>query len=122
MVRQSKDIDHIDKHIGEKIYTLRLARGLSREQLSTQIGVSQQQCQKYELGSNRISAGRLALVAQALDYPIDYFYAGLDKDTASVNTYHQRMCIELSRNFMNIKKPVHQEAVNILAKILASEV
>ena len=104
MARKNNDINHIDTHIGQKIYSLRLAMGMSRQELGDQIGVTHQQCQKYEKGTNRVSAGRLALIAKVLNKPIDYFYADINKDVESVITHHQRMCIELSRNFMKIKQ------------------
>ena len=121
MARKNNDINHIDTHIGQKIYSLRLAMGMSRQELGDQIGVTHQQCQKYEKGTNRVSAGRLALIAKALNKPIDYFYADINKDVESVITHHQRMCIELSRNFMKIKNSIYQDAVNTLVKTLAND-
>jgi len=122
MARKNNDINHIDTHIGQKIYSLRLAMGMSRQELGDQIGVTHQQCQKYEKGTNRVSAGRLALIAKALNKPIDYFYADINKDVESVITHHQRMCIELSRNFMKIKNSIYQDAVNTLVKTLANDI
>jgi transcriptional regulator with XRE-family HTH domain len=121
MARKNNDINHIDTHIGQKIYSLRLAMGMSRQELGDQIGVTHQQCQKYEKGTNRVSAGRLALIAKVLNKPIDYFYSDITKDVESVITHHQRMCIELSRNFMKIKNSIYQDAVNTLVKTLAND-
>jgi transcriptional regulator with XRE-family HTH domain len=121
MVRKNDDIKHIDTHIGQKIYSLRLAMGMSRQELGDRIGVTHQQCQKYEKGTNRVSAGRLVLIAKVLNKPIDYFYSDIDKEVESVTTHHQRMCIEISRNFMKIKSSMHQDAVNTLVKTLADE-
>ncbi|NDE18860.1 MAG: XRE family transcriptional regulator [Alphaproteobacteria bacterium] len=67
MVRKTSQLNAIDKFIGYKIYSLRLEKGLSRQQLSKVIGITHQQLQKYENGSNRISASKLALIAKALD-------------------------------------------------------
>ena len=121
MARKNNDINHIDTHIGQKIYSLRLAMGMSRQELGDQIGVTHQQCQKYEKGTNRVSAGRQALIAKVLNKPIDYFYTDINKDVESVITHHQRMCIELSRNFMKIKNSIYQDAVNTLVKTLAND-
>jgi transcriptional regulator with XRE-family HTH domain len=121
MARKNNDMNHIDTHIGQKIYSLRLAMGMSRQELGDQIGVTHQQCQKYEKGTNRVSAGRLALIAKVLNKPIDYFYSDINKDVESVITHHQRMCIELSRNFMKIKNSIYQDAVNTLVKTLAND-
>ena len=64
MARKVAEIDWIDKQIGAKIQELRLASGLSRQQLGDLIAVTHQQLQKYEKGTNRVSAGRLAVIAR----------------------------------------------------------
>lgn len=122
MARKNDYIEEIDKFIGGKIYSLRLAKGLSRQQLSKVIGVTHQQLQKYEKGRNRISVGRLVLISKALDKNISYFYEGIEAGNyEQVVTHHQRMCIEVSRNFMKIENTEHQNAVNTLVKSLARE-
>lgn len=119
MARKNDYIEKIDKHIGQKIYSLRLAQGLSRIQLAEVIGVTHQQLQKYEKGSNRISVGRLVLIAKALAKEVSYFYEDLDSEKQELMvTQHQRMCIEVSRNFMKIQNSEYQNAVNTLVKSL----
>lgn len=120
MARKNDYIVEVDKYIGGRIYSLRLAQGLSRQQLSKIIGVTHQQLQKYEKGTNRISVGRLVLIAKALSKDTSYFYEGLEAaDSEPVATQHQRMCIEVSRNFMKIENSEHQTAVNTLIKLLS---
>ena len=120
MARRNDYIRKIDQIIGERIYSLRLAKGLSRQQLADVIEVTHQQLQKYERGTNRMSVGRLALIAKALGKSIDYFYSGLDSEQEiPMATQHQRMCIEVSRNFMKIRDAQHQTAINTLIKSLA---
>ena len=63
-----------DVAIGEKLRALRLDRGLSQSDLGARVGVTFQQLQKYEKGVNRVSAGRLARIAAALNVPIMAFY------------------------------------------------
>ena len=110
----------VDRYVGERIYSLRLAYGLFRAQLSKSIGVTHQQVEKYEKGRNRIYASRLLIIAKALSKDISYFVAGLESnDNEPLVTQHQRMCIEVSRNFMRIENPDHQAAVNTLIKSLA---
>lgn len=122
MARQHSFIDKIDKYIGNKIQTLRLAKGISRQELANTIGVTHQQLQKYETGVNRVSAGRLLLIANALDKPTNYFYLGLEEGEEEFDiTPHQRMCIEVSRNFMKLNNKAHQLAVNTLIKSLIKE-
>jgi transcriptional regulator with XRE-family HTH domain len=52
---------------------------MSQESLGERLGVSFQQVQKYERGSNRVSASRLFFLADALDVPVSYFFEGLDE-------------------------------------------
>ena len=119
MGRTNNQLDNIDKSIGNKIYSLRLAKGLSRQQLSKVIGVTHQQLQKYEKGSNRVSASKLALIAKALDRQIPYFYEGFEAaDNIALETENQRLCIEVARNFRRIANREHQDAINTLVKSL----
>ncbi len=116
------DIEEVDAFIGNKIYSLRLASGLSRQQLAEMIGVTHQQLHKYEKGNNRISVGRLFLIAKALGVEISYLYDGFDQSKVRPTfTQHQRLCLELSRNFMLIKNAQHQNAVSSLVKSLVKE-
>lgn len=73
MTTSNKTTTDIDKLAGEKIHELRLAMGLSREQLAGKIDVTHQQLYKYEKGDNRITLGRMVLIAKALKRPISYF-------------------------------------------------
>jgi transcriptional regulator with XRE-family HTH domain len=74
----------IDVHIGIKIRARRQELGLSQTALGKEVGVSFQQIQKYENGSNRIGASRLALLAKVLQVPIDYFFPRDDGEPASI--------------------------------------
>ncbi|MBI1340674.1 helix-turn-helix domain-containing protein [bacterium] len=69
----------IDKHVGRRLRWRRRELHLSQEKLAEMLGVTFQQIQKYERGANRISAGRLFELAQALDASIAYFYEGADE-------------------------------------------
>jgi transcriptional regulator with XRE-family HTH domain len=65
-----------DVELGRKIRALRLQRGLSQTSLADGIGLTFQQVQKYEKGTNRVSAGRLQKIAEMLDMPVTFFYGG----------------------------------------------
>jgi transcriptional regulator with XRE-family HTH domain len=71
--------DPRDAEIARRVRALRLRRGLSQSELGSALGVTFQQVQKYEKGTNRISAGRLYRIAEALDAPIPFFFAGYDE-------------------------------------------
>jgi len=69
----------IDAHVGRRIHSRRLEAGVPLPVLSEAAGVACQQMQKYELGRNRISAGRLFAVSRALGVPVGYFFEGLEQ-------------------------------------------
>ena len=69
----------VDTHVGRRVRLRRLELGMSQERLGELLGLSFQQVQKYERGTNRIGAGRLYEVARILGVGIDYFYVGVDK-------------------------------------------
>jgi transcriptional regulator with XRE-family HTH domain len=71
-------IGEVDKSVGQRIRERRVELGLTQQNLSGITGVSYQQIQKYERGSNRISAGMLWTLCDALKVAPDYFYEQLD--------------------------------------------
>ncbi len=68
--------DSVDVDVGERIKRHRLAAGLSQTRLAEGIGVTFQQVQKYEKGSNRVGAGRLTRIANVLQIPVMALYEG----------------------------------------------
>lgn len=73
----ARKADVIDKHVGKRIKERRRELDISQQEIGEILGVSYQQLQKYESGHNRISAGRLFLLAYLLKVDITYFYQGL---------------------------------------------
>lgn len=71
----------VDVSVGRAVRAERKARGYSQERLATAIGVSFQQLQKYERGSNRISASKLADIAKTLEVPVASFFSDLNAET-----------------------------------------
>jgi transcriptional regulator with XRE-family HTH domain len=70
MRRATKKLFDEDRYVGDRIRVMRLARKISQSTLAEAIGVTFQQVQKYELGVNRLSIGRLIRVAHVLQVPI----------------------------------------------------
>ena len=66
----------MDVRVGERVRLHREQLGISRGVLASRLGVSFQQLQKYEKGTNRISAGRLYAIAEILGVSIQQFFAG----------------------------------------------
>ena len=71
--RRRSDVDH---HVGRRIRQRRNALVMSQNKLGNVLGISFQQIQKYEVGTNRIAAGRLWNIAVALDVEVAYFFPG----------------------------------------------
>ncbi|WP_375657076.1 helix-turn-helix domain-containing protein [Bartonella sp. CM120XJJH] len=116
---QTKNPHFNDISIGKKIRHRRISMGLSQKELGNHLGVSFQQIQKYEKGSNRVSAGCLLEIAKKLDVPVNFFYADLatkenlsTKENAShhdQDTYSEKEHA-LLKNFRELQ-PKKQKAV-----------
>ena len=70
--------DEIDIQVGKTIREFRRQRGLTQTQLGESIGVSFQQVQKYENGTNRVVASRLWRMSKVLDKKIHMFFKDID--------------------------------------------
>lgn len=68
-----------DVHVGRRVREARVAKGMSQTDLGNSLGVSFQQVQKYEKGTNRIGASRLLQTSKSLSVPVEYFFDGLDE-------------------------------------------
>ena len=109
----------VDRHVGARMRERRIMLGLTQHQMAELIGVTYQQAQKYEKGINRVAAGRLYHIAQALGVEVGYFFEGLGRDNAIKATPQQRMLLELARNVISIPERKHKDAVCSLARALA---
>src|SRR5215213_5656213 len=72
----TKAPSNVDRHVGSRVRMRRLLIGMSQESLGEALGVTFQQVQKYEKGTNRIGASRVHLIASVLGVPIEFFYEG----------------------------------------------
>lgn len=68
--------DPTDVHVGSRVRMRRMMLGISQEKLGIPMGVTFQQVQKYEKGTNRISASRLQQIAHVLSVPVSFFFEG----------------------------------------------
>ncbi len=71
-----KRFGDVDDHVGKRIRERRRMVGMTQAKLAEPLGISYQQIQKYELGTNRVSAGRLYVLSEILGVTIDYFFEG----------------------------------------------
>ena len=76
-ITMSTKIPHpVDKHVGSRVRMRRLMLDMSQEKLGNELGITFQQVQKYEKGTNRISAGRLQAMSHILQVPVPFFFEG----------------------------------------------
>lgn len=84
MPRRSKNAEvaaletSIENHVASRIRLRRGLLGMSQSDLARTLGITFQQVQKYERGSNRVSVGKLYRLAEILDVPLTFFFDGLD--------------------------------------------
>ena len=119
----------VDTHIGQRIRARRTLLGLSQTDLAHAAGISFQQVQKYENGTNRVGASRLQQFSEALGVPPSYFFEGAPtigkkqpapqegelSEGAIVSFLGTREGAALVRAFMAIKpKTIRQNAIAFL--------
>jgi transcriptional regulator with XRE-family HTH domain len=78
----------MDEHVGRRMRERRRELNMSQQELAKEIGVAFQQVQKYENGTNRISAVRLFVLSHVLNVPVSYFFEGLKKPNRKVMDSH----------------------------------
>jgi transcriptional regulator with XRE-family HTH domain len=93
----------IDAWVGNRVRTLRAARGISQTRLGKTIGVSFQQVQKYERGVNRISVSALVRIAQTLDVSIGAVLDGIEVELAEGRAPPDDETLRLARDIQLIR-------------------
>jgi len=122
--RRPRNSRHVDEYVGERIRERRTALGLTQEHLASALDISYQQIQKYETGSNRISAGRLYEISLRLGVDVGYFFSDLnpaERDGPMPHGGRNRTTIDLVRNYTDINDPSVRAAVSTLVKSLAGK-
>ncbi|CAM3312759.1 helix-turn-helix domain-containing protein [Asticcacaulis taihuensis] len=123
----------VDLHVGARVRMRRKFLGMSQEGLAETIALTFQQVQKYERGSNRISASKLWEIAKALKAPVAYFFEGYGENEAvegfseseSEQFVHGFLMttegIELAEAFPRIKNAKHRRRILELVRSLAED-
>ena len=117
----------IDKYLGDRLRARRIMMKMSQDDLGKSLGVTFQQIQKYEKGTNRMSAALMVPLAKILDVDIGYFYDEIPNTkrngeietpalTELALTLHGRRLIDA---FLNLKNDMLRGAVADLADVLA---
>lgn len=73
----------VDMHVGKRMRQRRSLLGMSQTALAVAVGITFQQIQKYERGSNRMGSSRLYEIARVLDVPLSYFFDEMPSDALS---------------------------------------
>ena len=118
----------IDKHVGSRVRMRRMMLGMSQSTLADGLDLTVQQVQKYEKGTNRISASRLQHISQILQLPVTFFFEGTpgqskEKDDAPSLAYvtdflATRNGLALTKAFMKIKDAkLRRNIVNLIEEI-----
>ncbi len=117
-----------DVEIGRKIRALRLERGLSQSGLADGIGLTFQQVQKYEKGTNRVSAGRLQKIADMLNTPVMFFFGGMGAHAKKRETRSNGLAfiqtkgaMRLMRAYSEISSRTTKYALVVLAESLKNK-
>ncbi len=95
MKKDNRGVVDADRNVGTRIRERRITLGLTQQQLAELVGVTYQQVHKIEKGINRVSAGRLAHIAEALGAPVGLFFDEDDSsdDMGSEGGEHERQRI-----------------------------
>ncbi|MCY1740870.1 helix-turn-helix domain-containing protein [Ensifer sp. SL37] len=129
MAARKKSANSIDAHIGRRIRNQRLWQGMTQGDLGDAIGVTFQQVQKYEKGSNRVGASRLDQIAKALSVEPWFFFDEIDAQKGpephSENEILDFLAsidgISLNRSFVLIKNSDIRQKVVDLVELLAEK-
>jgi transcriptional regulator with XRE-family HTH domain len=127
-------VNIVDVYIGAKLRMRRVILGMSQSKLGELLGVTFQQVQKYEKGTNRISANRLRQASEALRVSIDYFYEGAPAPTAVAGGFAEPTAsfdvsflsttegLQLNRAFARIEDPkVRRKIVDLVVSLAPPE-
>lgn len=79
----------IDIHVGSRIRLRRVLVGMSQEKLGEQLGITFQQVQKYEKGTNRVGSSRLYRISQILGVPVSFFFEDIPGQAAGDSGFQE---------------------------------
>jgi len=135
MIENKKKPNPIDIHVGSRIRLRRTMLGMSQEKLGEALGITFQQIQKYEKGTNRVGASRLQNISTILNVPVSFFFEDAPGDPSTgqpgmaeanssnyvVDFLSSSEGLQLNRAFIKIPDPKVRRKLVDLVKSLASE-
>lgn len=125
----------VDAYVGARLRMRRLMMGLSQSKLGEHLGVTFQQIQKYEKGTNRISAARLKQAAHVLDTTVQFFLEGAPTESSNAHAHPESSTppfditflassegLQLNRAFLRIRNPkVRRRVVDLVVSLAEPE-
>lgn len=127
-----KSPNPVDKHVGNRVRMRRLMLNMSQQKLGGALGLTFQQVQKYEKGTNRISASRLQHISNILQVTVGFFFEGAPtlhsrrgrpQDAPSPAYVTDFLAtadgLALTKAFMRIKEPALRRCIVVLVKQIA---
>ena len=130
----SKSSNVVDVYVGARLRLRRTMLGMSQSKLGDLLGVTFQQIQKYEKGSNRISASRLQQTARVLEVTPGYFFEGAPATSAEpsfaeelsqsyiIDFLASTEGLQLNRAFMRVRDPrVRRRIVDLVISLAAAD-
>lgn len=129
-----KEPNPIDIHVGSRVRLRRMMTGISQEKLGEHLGITFQQVQKYEKGTNRIGASRLQSISNVLQVPVSFFFedapgssgdfttAGFAESSSShvVEFLSSPEGLQLNKAFSKIQDPKVRRSIVDLVKSLSA--
>jgi transcriptional regulator with XRE-family HTH domain len=120
-----KGPDARDIEVGRRVRAFRLARNLSQSALANQLGLTFQQVQKYEKGTNRISAGRLQTIAEIFQVPVtDFFSAPAQTPQSQLSIFElvdSAGALRLLRAYTRLPAKMRQTLVQLAMQMAGDE-
>lgn len=133
MAEPKKKPNPIDIHVGSRVRLRRTMQGMSQEKLGDALGITFQQIQKYEKGTNRIGASRMQQISAALKVPVSFFFEDAPNVSAAGGTVDAGATsyvvdflsspegIQLNRAFVRITNPAIRRKIIDMVRTLADE-
>lgn len=124
----------IDKHVGSRVRMRRMMISMSQEKLGERLGITFQQIQKYEKGTNRIGASRLQQIGSVLGVPVSFFFEGAPMPEGAASSFGESVSpayvsdflatsdgLSLTKAFMKVRDPKVRRRIVDLVEAIAAE-
>jgi transcriptional regulator with XRE-family HTH domain len=125
----------VDKYVGSRVRMRRIMLGMSQEKLGEALGLTFQQIQKYEKGTNRVGASRIQQISEILNVPVSYLFEGGPTGTTHAGNFSEGTSptfvtdflataegLALTRAFTRITDPkLRRSIVDLVEQIAARE-